>query len=83
MATSAKQSAIDTLHRLYVAQLTLELKSGNPNAAILAVIGNFLKSSGTRATNDSPTMQRLAQSYAALPFTADETPAITHEKAQH
>jgi hypothetical protein len=36
---------------------------------------------GTKATNDSPAMQRLARSYAALPFTDNDTPAITNEKA--
>jgi hypothetical protein len=29
---SAKQSALDTLHRLYVATLTLQLQAGEPSA---------------------------------------------------
>jgi hypothetical protein len=81
MATSAKQSVVDTLHRLFVAELTLRLKAGDASAAVLSTIGNFLHKSGTKATNDSPAMQRLARSYAALPFTDNDTPAITNEKA--
>jgi hypothetical protein len=85
MSTSAKQSAIDKLHRMYVATLTLELQAAQPSAAILSVIGNFLKNSGTKPTNDSPAMKRLAVSYEALPF-QDELPALpTHpnQKDQH
>jgi hypothetical protein len=86
---SAKQSALDTLHRLYVATLTLQLQAGDPSASMLATIGSFLAKSGVKATNDSPTMQRLARSYEALPFTADDssrandTPALptTNQKA--
>jgi hypothetical protein len=79
MATSAKQSALDTLHRLCVAELTLRLKAGDASGSILATIGSFLLKSGTKATNDSPAMQQLARSYEALPFMSDDTPALpTH-----
>jgi hypothetical protein len=87
MATSAKQSAVDTLHRLFVAELTLRLKAGDASAAVLNTIGTFLAKSGTKATNDSPAMLRLTASYEALPFLTDDTPApgatpqITNEKA--
>jgi hypothetical protein len=79
---AAKRSAIDTLHRLYVASLTLELQAGQPSAAVLAVIGSFLTKSGVRATDDSPKMQALAKAWADLPF-KDETPLLptTHEKS--
>jgi hypothetical protein len=85
MATSANQSAIDTLHRLYVAELTLRLKAGDASGSVLATIGNFLAKSGTKATNDSPAMQRLAATYEALPFMSDDTPSLpTHpQKDQH
>jgi hypothetical protein len=78
---SAKQSALDTLHRLYVATLTLQLQAGDPSASMLATIGSFLAKSGVKATNDSPAMQRLARSYEALPFTADDAPTTTNQKA--
>jgi hypothetical protein len=79
---SAKQSALDTLHRLYVATLTLQLQAGEPSAAVLATIGSFLAKSGVKAVNDSPAMKRLTQAYEALPFTdSDETLTITHSKA--
>jgi hypothetical protein len=83
MATSAKSSALDTLHRLFVAELTLRLKAGDASAAVLATIANFLAKSGVKATDDSPQMQRLARSYEALPFTTEGTPALTTEKDQH
>jgi hypothetical protein len=80
--TSAKQSAVDQLHRLYVAELTLRLQAGDASAAVLNTIGNFLKASGTKPTNDSPAMKRLTASYDALPFKSDDTPAqlTTHPK---
>jgi hypothetical protein len=72
---SAKSSALDTLHRLYVASLTLELQAGQPTAAVLAVIGSFLAKSGVKATDDSPNMKRLARAYESLPFTTtDDSP---------
>ena len=74
MATSAKQSAVDTLHRLYVAELTLRLKAGDASASVLATIGNFLHKSGTKATTDSPAMQRPATTYAELPFKDTDKP---------
>jgi hypothetical protein len=80
---SAKQSALDTLHRLYVASLTLQLQAGEPSAAMLATIGSFLSKSGVKATDDSPKMRALARAYEALPFLENDTPATTHEKAQH
>ena len=80
---SAKQSALDTLHRLYVATLTLQLQAGEPSAAMLATIGSFLSKSGVKATDDSPKMRALARAYEALPFLDNDTPATTHEQAQH
>ena len=84
---SAKQSALDTLHRLYVASLTLELQAGQPSAAVLAVIGSFLSKAGVKATNDSPTMQRLARAYEALPFTDTGSenilPTTINDRAPH
>ena len=84
MATSAKQSAIDQLHRLYCAELTLRLQAGDASAAVLNTIGAFLKNSGVRATDDSPKMKALTQSFADLPF-RDEQPRLptTNEKATH
>jgi hypothetical protein len=73
--TSAKQSAVDTLHRLYVAELTLRLQAGDASAAVLNTIGMFLKNSGTKPTSDSPAFKRLAASYEDLPFLADDTPS--------
>jgi hypothetical protein len=78
MATSAKQSALDTLHRLFIAELTLRLKAGDASAAVLGVIANVLAKSGTKATDDSPKMMALAKSWADLPF-KDELPTITHD----
>jgi hypothetical protein len=69
---AAKKSAMETLHRLYVASLTLELQAGQPTAAVLAVIGSFLAKSGIRSTDDSPQMQRLAKAYDSLPFTSSD-----------
>jgi hypothetical protein len=66
---AAKKSAMETLHRLYVASLTLELQAGQPSAAVLTVIGSFLAKSGIRSTDDSPKMQALARAYESLPFT--------------
>jgi hypothetical protein len=83
MATSAKQSAIDTLHRLYVAELTLRLKAGDASAAVLSTIGSFLHKSGTRPTNDSPAMQRLAVAYEALPFLSDDSSRANDTPTTH
>jgi hypothetical protein len=79
---SAKSSAMDTLHRLYVASLTLELQAGQPSAAVLSVIGSFLAKSGIKATDDSPKMKALARSFADLPF-KDELPQLPSQKDQH
>jgi hypothetical protein len=79
---SAKSSAMDTLHRLYVASLTLELQAGQPSAAVLAVIGSFLAKSGIKATDDSPKMKALARSFESLPFLSDDTPSVTHDKKE-
>ena len=80
---SAKQSALDTLHKLYTAELTRQLqdKDERPNAALLSVVGAFLFRSGTKATSDSPNMRDLARSYEALPFRTDDTPADNSKKA--
>jgi hypothetical protein len=48
---------------------------------MLATIGSFLTKSGVRATDDSPQMQRLARTFADLPFKTEDEP--THEKAKH
>jgi hypothetical protein len=80
---AAKQSALDTLHRLYVATLTLQLQAGEPSAAMLATIGSFLSKSGVKATDDSPNMKRLARAYEALPFTTEDASTTTNEKASH
>jgi hypothetical protein len=82
MTTSAKQSAIDKLHRMYVATLTLELQAGQPSAAILSVIGAFLAKSGVRATDDSPKMKALARSFESLPFLSDDTPRPPHHQPE-
>jgi hypothetical protein len=83
--SSAKTSAMDTLHRLYVATLTLQLKAGDPSAAMLATIGSFLTRSGVKPTSDSPAMQRLSQAWSDLPFKDDTPTALptTEKKAQH
>ena len=75
--TSAKQSAVDQLHRLFVAELTIRLQAGDASAAILNTIGTFLKNSGTKPTNDSPAMKRLTTAYEALPFLSDDTPSLS------
>ena len=72
---AARQSKIEKLNEMYVAALTLQLQAGEPNAAILAVIGNFLSRSGVKAVDDSPNMKRLARAYEALPFRTDDSPA--------
>jgi hypothetical protein len=78
---AARQSKIEKLHEMYVAALTLQLQAGDPNAAILAVIGNFLNRSGVKATDDSPNMKRLARAFEDLPFKIEDEP--THEEAKH
>jgi hypothetical protein len=73
---SAKQSDLDKLHRAYIAELTAQLKGttdaeGNrvpPTAALLAVVGRTLFSSGTKPVNDSPAMSTLRTAYDSLPF---------------
>jgi hypothetical protein len=74
--SAAKQSAIDKLHRCYVAQLQLQLQVPDPSPAMLSVIGTFLAKSGTKAVNDSPKMQALAKSWTDLPFRSDDTPSL-------
>ena len=75
---SAKQSAMDRLHKLFVEELTAQVKGTTdpetgeriaPNAALLAVIGQTLFRSGIKATDDSPNIRNLARAYEALPFT--------------
>jgi hypothetical protein len=78
--TSAKQSAVDTLHRLFVAELTIRLQAGDASAAVLNTIGMFLKNSGTKPVNDSPKMQALTKAWTDLPF-KDETPLLPKQKA--
>jgi hypothetical protein len=77
---ASKMSAVETLHRMYVAQLTLQLQIPDPSPAMLAVIGNFLKHSGVKPVSDSPAFRRLTASYEALPF-KDETPLLPKQKA--
>ena len=75
---SAKTSALDRLHKLFVEELTSQLKGstdadGNrvpPTAALLAVIGQTLFRAGTKPTSDSPAHQALARAYESLPFKA-------------
>jgi hypothetical protein len=74
--SSAKKSALDTLHAKFVKELTEQLKgttdeNGNrapPTAALLAVISATLYRSGVKPTNDSPSMAQLAKVAQALPF---------------
>jgi hypothetical protein len=79
---AARQSKIEKLHEMYVAALTLQLQA-EPNAAILAVIGNFLSRSGVKAVDDSPTMKRLTRSFLDLPFKDNDELPTTNEKAKH
>jgi hypothetical protein len=82
---SAKQSAMDRLHKLFVDELTAQLKGSTdpetgertpPTAALLAVIGQTLFRSGTKVTSDSPAHQALARAYDSLPFESeDDSPA--------
>jgi hypothetical protein len=73
---SAKQSALDRLHKLFIDELTEQLKgttdeNGNPvrpTAALLAVIGQTLYRAGTKPVNDSPAMSALRTAYDSLPF---------------
>jgi hypothetical protein len=80
---ASKMSAVETLHRLYVAQLQLQLQVPDPSPAMLAVIGNFLKHSGVKPVSDSPSFKRLTAAYEALPFTTEDAPTAlpTHSKA--
>jgi hypothetical protein len=71
---ASKLSAVETLHRLFVAQLQLQLQVPDPSPAMLSVIGNFLKHSGVKPVSDSPSFKRLAATYEALPFRTDDTP---------
>jgi nucleotidyltransferase/DNA polymerase involved in DNA repair len=74
--TSAKQSAVDQLHRLFCAELVLRLQAGDASAAVLNTIGAFLKTSGVKPTQDSPALKRLTAAWAGkLPF-KDEPPQL-------
>jgi nucleotidyltransferase/DNA polymerase involved in DNA repair len=73
--TSATQSAVDTLHRLFCAELTLRLQAGDASAAVLNTVGAFLKASGMKPTQDSPAFKRLTAAYD-LPFRTDDTPQL-------
>jgi hypothetical protein len=75
--SSAKQSALDRLHKLFVDELTTQLKGTTdpetgarvpPTAAVLAVIGQTLYRAGTKPVNDSPAMTTLRTTYDSLPF---------------
>ena len=75
--SSAKQSALDRLHKLFVDELTAQLKGTTdpetgarvpPTAAVLAVIGQTLYRAGTKPVNDSPAMSTLRTAYDSLPF---------------
>jgi hypothetical protein len=80
---SAKASALDKLHKLFVEELTSQLKGSTdpetgervaPTAALLSVIGATLYRAGVKPTNDNPAHNALARAYQSLPFTtADET----------
>jgi hypothetical protein len=74
---SAKQSALDRLHKLFVDELTAQLKGTTdhetgarvpPTAAVLAVIGQTLYRAGTKPVNDSPAMTTLRTTFDSLPF---------------
>jgi hypothetical protein len=77
---SAKQSAMDRLHKAFVDELQSQLKGSTdpetgeripPTAAVLAVIGQTLFRAGVKPTNDNPNMNSLARAYESLPFTTD------------
>jgi hypothetical protein len=78
---SAKQSTIERLHKLYVDELTRQLREPEvddngkplrPTAARLATIGNFLARSGAKAVDDSPAMRKLRIATADLPFKSED-----------
>lgn len=85
---SAKQSALDKLHKLFVEELTSQLKgttdeNGNhvpPSAALLNVIGATLYRAGVKPTNDNPHHQKLARAYKSLPFKAQDDEPNTERK---
>jgi hypothetical protein len=80
---SAKQSALDRLHRRFIQELTDQLEKPDtdpetgapirPTAALLAVIGQTLFRSGTKAVDDSPPMNRLRVLAQDLPFVDAES----------
>jgi hypothetical protein len=80
---SAKQSALDRLHKLFVEELTTQIKDSTvdpetgartpPSAALLAVISATLYRAGVKPTSDSPTHQKFMRAVADLPFKLDET----------
>jgi hypothetical protein len=87
----AKQSALDRLHKLFVEELTAQLKGSTdpetgervaPTAALLAVIGQTLFRSGTKATSDSPAHNALARAYEALPFKAADSSLDNDESSK-
>jgi ribosomal protein L16/L10AE len=88
MASSAKSSALDKLHKLFVEELTSQLKGGTdengnrvaPTAALLAVIGQTLFRSGTKPTSDSHAHQALSRAYGSLPFKAEDDEHNTDRK---
>jgi hypothetical protein len=78
---SAKQSALDRLHKLFVEELTSQLKGTTdpetgeripPTAALLTVIGATLYRAGVKPTNDNPSHQKLARAFESLPFMTDD-----------
>jgi hypothetical protein len=74
---SAKASALDRLHKLFVEELTTQLKGTTdpetgervgPTAALLAVIGQTLYRANIKPVNDSPAHLKLARAFESLPF---------------
>jgi hypothetical protein len=90
-----KSSDLDKLHTQFTKALAEGLKgeidsNGHrlpPSPALHSVVGAFLYRSGTKATDDSPTMRNLARAYESLPFTTADTPTATandtSEKVSH
>jgi Mg/Co/Ni transporter MgtE len=79
---SAKQSSLDRLYKLFVTELTDQLKGTTdletgertpPNAALLAVIGQTLFRAGVKPTNDNPHAALLGRTFADLPFREEPT----------
>jgi hypothetical protein len=80
---SAKQSSLDRLYKMFVTELTDQLKGSTdpetgertaPNAALLAVIGQTLFRAGVKPVNDNPHVALLGRTFADLPFKTEDEP---------